>query len=159
MPQKCELMECLIYAARAHNVECHMPIGQQDNNIIISNTVRARRELHLMATVDPSRPVTRRPTCLLCLQVIKAKERLVFHNSSVQPSCYSVLEEFLCEFDPASTTVVLHAEVSICRSCGRNLEKFQRLRKDFPLPVGRLTKTSLPLKKCPTTSCLDLISE
>ena len=117
------------------------------------------RELHLMATVDPSRPVTRRPTCLQRLQVIKAKERLVLHNS---PSRHvnPVLEEFLCEFDPASTTIVLRAEASICRSWVRSLEKFQRLRKDFPLPVGRLTKTSLPLKKCPTTSsCLDLISE
>ena len=83
-----------------------------------------------MATVDPSRPAGRRPTCLLCLQVIKAKERLVLHNSS---SCHviPVLEEFLCDFYPASTTVVLHAEASICRSCVRSLEKFHRLRKDL----------------------------
>ena len=98
-----------------------------------------------MAIVDPSRPVARRPTCLLCLQVIKAKERLVLHNSSSR-HVIPVLEELLCEFYPASTTVVLHAEASICRSCVRSLEKFQRLRKDFPLPVGRLTKTSATQK-------------
>ena len=75
-------------AERAHNVEYHKSTWnitcQQDNNNYFLYGARSKgsRELHLMATVDPSRPAIRRPTCLLCLQVIEAKERLLLHNSS-----------------------------------------------------------------------------
>ena len=100
------------------------------NNIIHVRIAKPRRHTHSgwMAT---SRPASVRLTCLLCLLVIKPKERLVLHNPASR-HVITVLEGFLNELEPASTAA-LHADASICRSCVRSLEKFLRLKKDLAM--------------------------
>ena len=72
----------------------------------------------------------RRPMCVLCLRPIKAKERLILHNPASR-HVIPVLEEFLSELYSVPTAAVLLADSSICRTCMRSIEKYQRLRKDL----------------------------
>ena len=67
--------------------------------------------------------------CIICLRPIKVKERLILNNPASR-HVIPVLEEFLSELYTVPTAAVLLADSSICRTCMRSIEKYQRLRKD-----------------------------